>query len=151
MPDRVRAHTRNGKPVRAHSRQSRPRKGLVSPRHAWQLAKRARRASKKKKTVLACVLGALAVGELASWLVLDTAGMVLSLAGFVLVMAGGFTVLATGREAHPADVRAFGRGHTSSASAAEGYARRERDKAATKKAGNLAEQSRRHRQKKATT
>lgn len=103
MANRVRSHTRktaSGKTARVqqHSRTGQPRKGLVSPRHAWGLFKRARRASKRKKTVLAVVLGALGVGELVSWLLLDTAGFLLMTFAALATLGAAAALAATGRE-----------------------------------------------------
>ena len=103
MTDRVRAHSRRTPGggtarVQQHGRRSRPRSALVSPRHAWSLVKRARRASKRKKTFLAITLGTLAAAEFTSWLVLDTAGFLLMLAGGLAIGAGALAVTVTGRE-----------------------------------------------------
>lgn len=103
MPSRVRSHTRK-KPgggttrVQQHSRTGKPRKGLVSPRHAWGLFKRARRASKRKKTALAVTLGVLGVGELLSWLLLDTAGFLLMTFAALATLGAAAALTATGRE-----------------------------------------------------
>ena len=103
MANRVRAHTRrtkNGKTTRVqqHTRKGRPRKALVSPRHAWELVKRARRASKRKKTVLAVTLGGLAVAEFGAWLTLDGIRLVAFTAGVVAIGAAGLAAMATGHE-----------------------------------------------------
>ena len=60
--------------------------------------KRARRASKRKKTFLAITLGTLAAAEFTSWLVLDTAGFLLMLAGGLAIAAGALALTVTGRE-----------------------------------------------------
>jgi hypothetical protein len=62
--------------VRHHSRRTRGR-GLVSPAHAWKLAKRAHKASRRRRRGLALGLGALAAGELAAWVTLRGLTLVL--------------------------------------------------------------------------
>jgi hypothetical protein len=81
--------------VRQHSRKGRPRKPIVSPGHAWKLAKKAFRAGKRKHRMMAFALGGLALGELTAWGTLRGAGLMLATAG-VLAMAvasvcGGMT------------------------------------------------------------
>ena len=103
MANRVRAHNRRTPGggttrVQQHSRSGRPRKAVVSPRHAWQLLKRSRRASKRKKTVLAVTLGVLGVAEFTAWLTLDTAGLILSTLGVLAIGTAGLMSMATGRE-----------------------------------------------------
>ena len=103
MADRFRSHTRrtpNGGTarVRQHSRTSRPRKALVSPGHAWGLIKRARRASKRKKTALAVTLGTLGVLEFTSWLTMDTLGKVLATGAVLASLGAALAFSATGRE-----------------------------------------------------
>src|SRR5262249_46625442 len=93
MADRVRSHTRR-KPgggsttVRQHSRKSRPRKGLVSPGHAWQTLKKAYRAGRKKKRVLAAVLVIGGTTEMTAWLTLRGLSLILVTAGVLAVGAG---------------------------------------------------------------
>lgn len=103
MASRVRTHSRK-KPgggttrVQQHSRTGRPRKGLVSAGHAWGLFKRAHRASKRKKTVLAVVLGALGLGEIVAFLVLDTTALLLTTIVVLATAGAALTAMATGRE-----------------------------------------------------
>lgn len=103
MANRVRSHTRKTASggtakVRQHSRTGRPRKGLVSPGHAWGLLKRARKASKRKKTLLAVTLGALGIAEFTSWLTLDTAGKLFTTIAVLASVGAALTLSATGRE-----------------------------------------------------
>jgi hypothetical protein len=103
MANRVRTHTRR-KPgggttrVQQHSRTGRPRKGLVSAGHAWGLMKRAHRASRRKKTMLAVTLGVLGLGELLSWLLLDTTGLLLTTLAALATLGAAAALTATGRE-----------------------------------------------------
>jgi hypothetical protein len=103
VANRVRSHTRK-KPgggttrVQQHSRASRPRKGLVSAGHAWGLVKRAYRANKRKKKLLAFTLLGLGVAEGTAWLTLDTAGRLLVTAAVLATLFGGLLLTATGRE-----------------------------------------------------
>ena len=103
MADRVRGHTRR-KPgggttrVQQHSRSGRPRKALVSGRHAWSLAKRAWKANKRKKKALAATLITLSIGEGVAVLTLDTAGKLLSTFAFLAFLGAGLAFTATGRE-----------------------------------------------------
>lgn len=103
MGNRVRPHTRRGpggqaQRVQQHSRKGRPRKGLVSPGHAWSMVKRARKASRKKKTALAVTLGVLGAAEFATWGLLDTTGKLLTVFAFGAFLAAGLAMSATGRE-----------------------------------------------------
>ena len=87
----VRTHTRRTKSggtttVRQHSRAMRGGRGLVSPGHAWSMAKRAFGAAQRRKRVTAVVLGGLALGELGAWLALR--GVVLALATAVILAIG---------------------------------------------------------------
>jgi hypothetical protein len=61
-------------------------RGLVSPAHAWQMARRAFGAARRKKRMTALVLGGLALGELGAWLTLR--GVVLALATAVILAIG---------------------------------------------------------------
>lgn len=90
MPSRVKSHTRktaSGRTTRVqqHSRQNRPRRALISPRHSWQLARRAFRAGRRKRRLLAATLGALAVLEITAWLTLEGASLALATAGTLAV------------------------------------------------------------------
>lgn len=92
----VRGHNRRSKTgrtarVRQHSRRTRGGGGLVSPGHAWKMARRAFRAARRKKRATAVVLGGLAVGELGAWMTLRGVGLVLGTAG---VLAIGVALLA---------------------------------------------------------
>lgn len=98
----VRSHSRrtaSGRTttVRQHSRRTRGRRALVSPGHAWKLARRAFGAARKRRRAVAVVLGVLAVAELAAWLTLDTTALMLATAAALAI--GGATVAAamTGR------------------------------------------------------
>jgi hypothetical protein len=64
---------------------------VVSPSHAWSLAKRAVTAGRRQRRVLAVALGGLAVAELSAWLALRGASLVLATAG---VLAVGVAVVA---------------------------------------------------------
>jgi len=91
----VRTHTRKTASggtttVRQHSRSGRPRKGLVSPGHAWKLARKAFAAGRKKKKGVAAVLGVLALAEISAWLALEGTSLMLATAG---VLALGVAAL----------------------------------------------------------
>jgi hypothetical protein len=99
----VRTHTRRTKSggqttVHQHSRQGqgKQRKPIVSPRHAWKLARRAFAAGRRKKRVTAFVLGGLAVGELGAWLGLRGAGFLLATAGVLMLATAALAAAATG-------------------------------------------------------
>jgi len=143
MADRVRAHTRRTPGggttrVQQHSRRSRPRQGLVSPGHAWQLMKRAHRAGRRRKKALAFTLLTLGVTEFTAWLTLDTLGLLFTTAGVLMIGAGAGTGALTGRGAPKSatggETRAFARGQRASGKAAEAYAQRKRDQAVTRRA-----------------
>jgi hypothetical protein len=98
MPDRVRSHTRKTPTggttrVRPHSRTSRHRRALVSPRHSWKLAKRAFRAGRRRKRALAVTLGALAILEIGAWLTVEGVALIATTAGVLAITVG---VLAAG-------------------------------------------------------
>lgn len=96
MARTVRQHTRKTPTggtttVTQHSRRGgrkKKRQALLTPGHAWDLAKRARRASRRKKTTLAIVLGSLGLIEIVSWLTLSGLSLILVTAG-VLALAVG--------------------------------------------------------------
>jgi hypothetical protein len=96
MANRVRAHPRKTAGggttrVRQHSRAggpSAPKKQLVSPRHAWDLFKRAFRAHKRGKKGLALTLGLLGAGELGAFLTLRGGAVILVTAGVLAVGTG---------------------------------------------------------------
>jgi hypothetical protein len=96
VANRVRAHPRKTAgggttKVRQHSRAGRPggpKKPLVSPRHALDLFRRAFRAHKRGKKVLALTLGALGTLELGSFLTLRGGAVVLVTAGVLAVGVG---------------------------------------------------------------
>lgn len=97
----VRTHTRrtaSGKTatVRQHGRRGRGRRGLVSPGHAWQNARRAFRAMRRRKRLTAALFGGLAVGELAAWGTLRGAGLVLAVAGGLALAVAALAALASG-------------------------------------------------------
>jgi hypothetical protein len=105
MPARssVRTHTRKTAAggtttVRQHSRRGRPRKGLVSPGHAWKLAKRAFGAGRKKKRAAAVVLGALALVELGAWVALEGTSLMLATAGVLALSVAAVAAVAGGVE-----------------------------------------------------
>jgi len=103
MAERVRSHARrtaSGKTarVRQHSRTGRPRKGLVSAGHAWELLKRAYRANRRKKKLLAFTLLGLGVAEGTAWLTLDTAGKLLTTLAVLATLGAAVAMSATGRE-----------------------------------------------------
>ena len=87
MAGRVRTHTRRTASggtttVRQHTRRTRGRRGgLVTPGHAWTLARRAFRSARRRKRLTALVLGGLALGEMSAWLTLRGAGLALATAG----------------------------------------------------------------------
>jgi hypothetical protein len=85
--------------VHQHSRRGRGRKrGLVSPRHAWRLARRALRAARRRKRATAAVLGGLAVAELLSWFALRGVGFLLATAAVLAIAAASLAMAATGGE-----------------------------------------------------
>ena len=95
----VRTHTRRTKSgktttVKQHLRTKKGR-ALVSPSHAWKLAKRAASAGRRKRRVTAAVLGGLAVAEVSAWLTLRGVGLVIATAGVlalcVALLAGSAT------------------------------------------------------------
>lgn len=103
MADRVRGHTRR-KPgggatrVQQHTRRSRPRKPLVSGRHAWHLIKRGYRASKRKKKAAAATLLTLGALEGTFWLTMNGLRLVFFTAGVVCIGFAALTTMAGGGE-----------------------------------------------------
>ena len=103
MAGRVRTHSRRTKSgrrttVRQHSRRGQGRRGLVSPGHAWTMARRAFRAARRRKRATAVVLGGLAVGELGAWLALRGVGVVLATAGVLALAVAVAAASASGVE-----------------------------------------------------
>jgi hypothetical protein len=103
MAAKVKQHTRrtasgSTTTVHQHSRRTRGRRALVSPGHAWQMAKRAVRASRRHKRVTAAVLGGLAVGELAAWATLRGASFMLATAGVLAIGVAALAAAASGGE-----------------------------------------------------
>jgi len=97
----VRTHTRrtaSGKTttVQQHSRRKQGRRGLVSPSHAWKLARRAWAAGRRHRRVTAAVLGGLAVAEVSAWLTLRGVGLVLATAGVLAVGVASLAGAASG-------------------------------------------------------
>lgn len=100
---RVRTHTRRTKSgrtttVRQHSRRGRGRRGLVSPGHAWTMARRAFRAARRRKRATALVLGGLAVGELGAWLTLRGVMVVVATAAVLALAVAVAAASASGVE-----------------------------------------------------
>jgi hypothetical protein len=100
---KVRTHTRRTASggtttVRQHSRAGEPRKGLVSPGHAWKLAARAIRSARRRKRGTAVVLGVLAFGELGAWLTLRGAFFMLATAGVLAFGVASLAAAASGGE-----------------------------------------------------
>lgn len=99
MANRVRGHPRKTAGggttnVRQHSRAGRPggpKKPLLSPRHAWDLFKRSRRAGKRGRKGLAFTLGLLGAGELGGFLALRGVMQIAS----VMIGVGVLTYLAS--------------------------------------------------------
>lgn len=101
MASRVRAHTRKTASggtttVKQHSRTGRPRKALISPGHAWKLAKKAFGARKSRRG-LAIGLGLLAIVEVTAWLTLTGVSLAIATAAILALgvaaigaAAGGF-------------------------------------------------------------
>ena len=85
--------------VHQHSRKGRPRKPLVSPGHAWKLARRAFRAGHRKRRGLALALGGLALGELGAWLTLR--GLFFMLATLGVLALGAATLAASASSRKP--------------------------------------------------
>jgi hypothetical protein len=103
MAARVRTHTRRTASggtttVRQHSRRTRGRRGLVSPGHAWKLAKRALRAARRHKRATALVLGGLAVGELGAWLTLRGVAFVVATAAVLALGVASLAAAASGAD-----------------------------------------------------
>jgi hypothetical protein len=73
-------------------------RGLVSPGHAWKVARRAFGAARRKKRVTAVVLGGLAVGELGAWLTLRGASLVLLTAGILALGVAALAAAASGKD-----------------------------------------------------
>jgi hypothetical protein len=99
----VRTHTRRTKSggtttVQQHSRQNRGRRGLVSPGHAWKMARRAFGAARRKKRVTAVVLGGLALGELGAWTALRGVGLALATAGALAILVAWLAAAASGMD-----------------------------------------------------
>jgi hypothetical protein len=97
----VRQHTRRTKDgktatVRQHSRKTKGRRGLVSPGHAFKLAKKAFQAARRKKRATALVFGALAVGELGAWVGLRGVGVALATAGVLAIGVAYLAGIASG-------------------------------------------------------
>src|SRR5215472_3942878 len=97
----VRGHTRKTPSggttnVTQHSRRGRPRRALLSPGHAWQLAKKALRANRRKKQTVALVLGVLALGEITAWLTLQGVSVILLTFGFIAIAVGTLAAAAGG-------------------------------------------------------
>jgi hypothetical protein len=100
---KVRTHTRrtaSGRTttVHQHSRTGEPRKGVVSPGHAWKLGVRAFRSARRRKRVTAIVLGVLAFGELGAWLTLRGAFFMLTTAGVLALGVAALASAASGGE-----------------------------------------------------
>ena len=99
----VRTHTRRTASggtttVRQHSRRKRGGRGLVSPRHAWKLARAAFRSARRKKRMTAAVLGGLAVGELGAWAMLRGVGLMLATAGILALGVAWLAATASGMD-----------------------------------------------------
>jgi len=99
----VRTHTRRTKSggtttVRHHSRSMRGGRGLVSPGHAWKMARRAFGAARRKKRLTALVLGGLAVGELGAWVTLRGVGLAVATAGVLAIGVALLAAMASGME-----------------------------------------------------
>lgn len=97
----VRTHTRRTKDgkvqtVHQHTRRDRGRRGVVSPGHAWKLAKRSFSAARRHKRVTAAVLGGLAVGEVTAWLTLRGASLMIATAGVLAVGVASALMSASG-------------------------------------------------------
>jgi hypothetical protein len=99
----VRSHARRTKSggtttVRQHSRRVRGGRGLVTPGHAWKMARRAFGAARRHKRVTAAVFGGLALGELAAWLTLRGVGLVLVTAGILAIGVACLAAAASGMD-----------------------------------------------------
>ena len=99
---KVRTHTRRTASggtttVRQHSRRGRGR-ALVSPAHAWKLARRAFGAGRRKRRATAVVLGVLALGEITAWLGLEGASLALATAGVLALGVAWLAATAGGIE-----------------------------------------------------
>lgn len=79
--------------VRRHTRRTR---ALVTPGHAWTLARRAFRAVRRRRRGVALALGALAFGELAAWLTLRGVFFMLTTAALLALGAAMLAAAATG-------------------------------------------------------
>ena len=99
----VRTHTRRTKTggtttVHQHSRRNRGRRGLVTPGHAWKMARRAAGAARRKKRLTALVLGGLALGELGAWTALRGVGLALATAGALAILVAWLAAAASGMD-----------------------------------------------------
>ena len=99
----VRTHTRRTKSggtttVRQHARRRRGGRGLVSPGHAFKLARRAFGAARRKKRVAAVVFGGLALGELGAWLTLRGVSLALVTAGVLALGVASLAAAASGTD-----------------------------------------------------
>lgn len=88
----VRGHTRDGNPVRSHTRHTqgaRPSLFTPSPGRAGRNITRAVRAAKRHRKGAAAVLGGAAAGEIALYLTFKTAGGILMGTALLLGVVGG--------------------------------------------------------------
>ena len=104
MPSRVRTHTRKtpgGGTTRVtqHSRAGRPRKALVSPEHSWKLFKKAWQHGRKKRRVLAVIVGGAAAAELTLWATVSGTGYGLATVGVLATGTASFLIAIGGGRA----------------------------------------------------
>lgn len=93
----VRTHTRRNPgggstTVRRHARSGRPRRGVLTFGHSWQLAKKAFRAARQRKKGMAALLGGAAVLEFTTVGAVRLGSVILGTAGVVAITValGGF-------------------------------------------------------------
>lgn len=97
----VKTHTRTNADgtkttVRQHSRASRGRKPLVSPRHALKLARQALQAGRRKRRWMAAGLGALALAEIMAYLTVQGTALLFVTVGVLALATATVAAAATG-------------------------------------------------------
>jgi hypothetical protein len=98
----VRTHTRTNAggtttTVRQHSRSSKGRKPLVSPRHALKLARQAFQAGRRKRRWTAAALGVLALAEIVTYLTVQGAALLFVTVGVLALATATVAAAATGQ------------------------------------------------------
>jgi hypothetical protein len=97
----VKTHTRTNADgtkttVRQHTRTSKGRKPLVSPRHALKLARQAFQAGRRKRRWTAAALGALALAEITAYLTVQGAALLFVTVGVLALATATVAAAVTG-------------------------------------------------------